>query len=307
MKINVLDPDLSRFKLELVVVSVWLEFAINRKCCFSKLFSNRNGNGNQDRPWFKHCWNWFMEYLLQPDGYCHVLTNRGQKIRLLNNNLCSHSLHIFCMWIMFIFLQKECRCVLSIYLQMVGSIYPVTPVCSQSLFASLCPCWFSCQSKALTSPPSDRLSGTGWIHFYSQKNKLVSFHLDITATNDWSLEQSVCHCFFFLALCYHHRCRYKAAGCRQWRWVVIPAQPEECVECGWALAVSWLAWWRSSAGRSMGNCLELDSLAAGNKHANRYVHFVKYPDIPLDIWTSIWGASWKYKLVVFCDCFDMLW
>lgn len=79
-----------------------------------------------------------------------------------------------------VFFIKPCRFVLSIYLQMVGSISPVT----QSLFTSLCPCWFSCQSKASTSPPSDRLGGTGWIHFYSQKNKLASFHLDIKATND---------------------------------------------------------------------------------------------------------------------------
>lgn len=33
--------------------------------------------------------------------------------------------------------------------------------------------------------------------------------------------------------------------------MIIRSQPQECEECGWALAVSRLAWWRSRAGRSM--------------------------------------------------------
>lgn len=221
MKVNVLNQDLSRLKWELVVVSVWLEFAINRKCCFSKLFSNRNGNGNQVRPCLRHCWNWFMEYLLQTDNYCNVLTNRGQKNCLLNNNLCSNFLPIFCMWFI-VFFNKSMQ-ICSQHLPADGRVH--LPSYTSLFTKSVCifvPLLVQLSIKSINQPTLWQARRHRVNSFLQSENKLASFHLDIKATNDGP--HGLLNSLSVIVSYFWHYVTATDAGIkRQWRWVVIPA------------------------------------------------------------------------------------
>lgn len=67
--------------------------------------------------------------------------------------------------------------------------------------------------------------------------------------------------------------------------MIVRSHPQECEECGWALAVSRLAWWRSRAGRSMvKGQISLSGTWWWATHThNTHTHTVKQSDIPLDV------------------------
>lgn len=97
-----------------------------------------------------------------------------------------------------------------------------------------------------------------------KRGLVLSFQLNIEATKDNPLVQGCNHsrfsvfqtpslpCFFILGnkLSLQVQAHRRSSRWKRGRWLIpaaliIRSHPQECEECGWALAVSRLAWWRS--------------------------------------------------------------